>query len=90
MDSNPADVSPRGMSSSQLAENTLRVMGPEWLSHCEEESKSTVVTKRIPEECLMEMTVKNRGNLKSSTLLVNTDDFRISCISDISWFSNIQ
>jgi len=65
-------------------------MGPEWLSHREEESKSIVVTERIPEECLTEMTVKNRGNLKSFTLLVNTNDSSISCVIDISRFSNLQ
>ena len=58
-DSNPADVPSRGTNSSQLAENTLWVMGPEWLSHREEELKSIVVTERIPEECFAEMTVKN-------------------------------
>jgi len=58
-DSNPADVPSRGTNSSQLAENTLWVMGPEWLSHREEELKSIVITKRIPEECFTEMTVKN-------------------------------
>ena len=57
-DSNPADVPLRGMNSSQLAENTLWVMCPEWLSQHEEESKSIVVTEHIPEECLTEMTVK--------------------------------
>ena len=57
-DINPADVPLRGMNSSQLAENTLWVMCPEWLSQHEEESKSIVVTEHIPEECLTEMTVK--------------------------------
>ena len=65
-------------------------MGPEWLSHRKEKSKSIVINKYIPEECLTEMTVKNRGNLKSSTLLVNIKDSSISCIIDISRFSNIQ
>ena len=36
------------------------------------------------------MTVTNRGNLKSSTLLVNTNDSSISCVIDISRFSNLQ
>ena len=89
-DSNPADVPLRGMDSSHLTGNTLWVMGPEWLSHREEESKSIVITKCIPEECLTEMTVKNRWNLKSSTLLVNTKDSSISCVIDISQFSYLQ
>ena len=65
-------------------------MGPEWLSQHEEESRSIVITEHIPEECLTEMTVKNRGNLKSSTLLVNTNDSSISSVMDISRFSNLQ
>ena len=64
------------MNSSQLAGNTLWVMAPEWLSHREEESKSIVITERIPEEWLTEMTMKKRENLKSSTLLVNTKESR--------------
>ena len=51
-------------------------MAPEWLSHREEESKSIVITERIPEEWLTEMTMKKRENLKSSTLLVNTKESR--------------
>lgn len=57
------------MNSSQLTENTLYVMGSEWLNHLKEESKSIVITRCIPKECLLEITMKNRGNLKSSTLL---------------------
>ena len=78
------------MNSSQLAENTLWMMGPVWLSLREEESKSIVITEHLPEECLTEITVKNRGNLKSSTLLVNTNDCSISCVIEISRFSNLQ
>ena len=74
-DSNPADFPLRV--SSQLAGNTLWVMGPEWLSHRKEESKSIVITQLILEECLTEMTMKNRGNLKSSTLLVNTTNYYV-------------
>ena len=36
------------------------------------------------------MTVKNRENLKTSTLLVNTNASSISCVVDISRFSNLQ
>ena len=89
-DDNPADIPSRGMNSSQLAENTLWMMGPVWLSQREEESKSIVITEHLPEECLTEMTVKNQGNLKSSTLLVNTNDCSISCVIEISRFSNLQ
>jgi len=78
------------MNSSQLAENKLWMMGPVWLSQRKEELKSIVITEHLPEECLTEMTVKNRGNLKSSTLLVNTNDSSISCVIDISRFSNLQ
>ena len=71
-------------------ENTFWVMGPEWLSQHEKESKSIIVTEHIPEECLKEKTVKNRRNLKSSTLVGNTNDSSISCVIDISRFSNLQ
>ena len=89
-DDNPADVPSRGMNSSQLVENTLWMMGPVWLSQREEESKNIVITEHLYEECLTEMTVKNRGNLKSSTLLVNANDSSISCVIGISRFSNLQ
>ena len=89
-DDNPTDIPSRGMNSSQLAENTLWMMGPVWLSQREEELKSIVITEHLPEECLTEMTVKNRGNLKSSTLLVNTNDSSTSCVIDISRFSSLQ
>ena len=89
-DSSPADIPSRGMYSSQLATSVLWATGPEWLSHNEEESNSVGVTEHIPEDCLTEMTVKNRENLKTSTLLVNTNGFSISCVVDISRFSNLQ
>lgn len=71
-------------------ENTFWLMGPEWLSQHEKESKSIIVTEHIPEECLKEKTVKNHRNLKSSTLVGNTNDSSISCVIDISRFSNLQ
>ena len=89
-ESNPADVPSKGMNSSQLAENIFWVMGPEWLSQHEKESKSIIVTEHIPEECLKEKTVKNHRNLESSTLVGNTNDSSISCVIDISRFSNLQ
>ena len=89
-DSNTADIPSRGMDSSQLATSVLWATGPEWLSHHEEESNSVGVTEHIPEDCLTEMTVKNRVNLKTSTLLVNTNGSSISCVVDISRFSNLQ
>ena len=89
-DSNPADIPSRGMDPSQLATRALWVKGPEWLSHCGEELNSTGVIKHIPEDCLTEMTVKNRENLKTSTLLLNTNPSSISCVIDISRFSNLQ
>jgi len=78
------------MNSSQLAENTLWMMGPVWLSQRKKELKGIVITEHPPEECLMEMKVTNRGNLKSFTLLVNTNDSSISCVIDISRLSNLE
>ena len=40
-DSNPADIPSRGMSSSQLAANTLWLVGPEWLGCHENETLNT-------------------------------------------------
>lgn len=89
-DSNPADIPSRGMSSSQLAVNTLWLVGPEWLGCHENELNVTAATEHIPEECFTEMTVKNQGTLRSSTLFVNARGSGIGSVVDVSRFSNLQ
>ena len=86
----PAHIPSRGMSASQLASSVLRRNGPKWLSQYEEESIESGGMRRIPEECLAEMTMKNQKRIKRLTCIANSESISISSPIDLKSFSNPQ
>ena len=78
------------MNASQLSSSVLWLSGPSWLSHYKEDSVEGSGAGRIPDECLAEMTVKNREQLKTSTFISSAVSCSISSLIDLNRFSNLH
>ena len=78
------------MSASQLTSSVLWKNGPKWLSQYEEESIESGGMGCIPEECLAEMTMKNRERIKTLTCIASSEGRSISSLIDLNRFSNLQ
>ena len=89
-ESNPADIPSRGTNASQLASSDLWHSGPKWIKHYKEELIKASGAGCIPEACLKEMAVKNREQIKTVTLITNTETHSIRSNIDLVRFSNFQ
>ncbi|KAK6175232.1 hypothetical protein SNE40_013739 [Patella caerulea] len=89
---NPADIPSRGMNPFEFVNNSLWIKGPEWLINFEESMPNSTEDLDLPEECLIEMKVKDRDHIKGqvASVMVAVENYSIANVISCQDYSNLH